>query len=223
MPAVANEALRLEPRDPGQPRLAAGVRGVHMPVEHQRRPAARARPRPKNVRASVLDLLPLHGKTELLALSRHPAAIACSEPVKLGIETAASASATRRSRSITGRVLHPGQSCGRRRRDDRLQAGVPPGFEAADEIRDARMAQIGQRRGGKAGRVALVADEDQLEHAIGDVRVGEAGVRIDAPFEHRPRHVHRARDDPDLRPFVVDRRSTITLPLSTRARASCGS
>ena len=30
---------------------------------------------------------------------------------------------------------------------------------------------------------------------VGDVRIREARVRIDAPLEHRPRHVHRARDD----------------------------
>ena len=37
-----------------------GVRRVHVPVEHQRRPAARARPGAEHVRAAVLDLLPLH-------------------------------------------------------------------------------------------------------------------------------------------------------------------
>ena len=70
--AVALEPLRLEARDPGQPRLAAGVRRVHVPVEHQRRPAARAGAGREHVRAPVLDLLPLHGEPELLALAGHP-------------------------------------------------------------------------------------------------------------------------------------------------------
>ena len=48
---------------------------------------------------------PLDGEPELLTPGpAYHAAIASSEPVKLGIETAASASATRRSRSITASV-----------------------------------------------------------------------------------------------------------------------
>ena len=43
-----------------------------MAVEHQRRAAARAGPGREHVRAPVLDLLPLDGEPELLALARHP-------------------------------------------------------------------------------------------------------------------------------------------------------
>ena len=71
-PAFADESFGLEPGDPGQPRFAAGVRRIHVTVEHQRRPAACSRPGCENVRAPVLDLLPLHGQTELLALAGHP-------------------------------------------------------------------------------------------------------------------------------------------------------
>ena len=49
---------------PGEPRLPARVRRVHVPVEHQARPAAGARPRAEHVRAPVLDLLPLHLQAE---------------------------------------------------------------------------------------------------------------------------------------------------------------
>jgi hypothetical protein len=59
-PAVLDEALGLEPGNPGEPRLAPRVRGVHVAVEHQRRPAPRACPRPEHVGAPVLHLLPLH-------------------------------------------------------------------------------------------------------------------------------------------------------------------
>ena len=69
---LALEPLWLEARDPGQPRLAARVRRIQVPVEHQRRPAARAGPGRENVRAAVLHLLPLHRETELLALPGHP-------------------------------------------------------------------------------------------------------------------------------------------------------
>ena len=66
---LADERLGLEPRDVRQPRLAAGVGGVHVPVEHQRRPSARAGERPEHVRPALLDLLPLHLQAELLATS----------------------------------------------------------------------------------------------------------------------------------------------------------
>ena len=55
----------------------------------------------------------------------------------------------------------------------------------------------------QAGRVPLVADEDQLHVAVGHMRVREAGVRVDTPFEHRPRHVHRARDNAVAGTLVV--------------------
>ena len=58
--AVALERLRLEARDVAQPRLAPRVRRVHVPVEHQRRAAAGARPGAERVRAVVLHLLALH-------------------------------------------------------------------------------------------------------------------------------------------------------------------
>ena len=104
-PALANESFRPEPGDTGQPRLAAGVRGIHVAVEHQSRPTARARPGREHVRASVLDLLPLHRKAELLALPGHPGRHGLLRAGEARDRTAASASATRRSRSITGRAL----------------------------------------------------------------------------------------------------------------------
>ena len=77
-----------KPGMPGQPRLAARVRRVHVPVEHQRRPAARARPawrgrsraRPRPAATGLRARAPRHWP------AIH-AAIASSEPVKLGIET----------------------------------------------------------------------------------------------------------------------------------------
>src|SRR5215208_3161805 len=65
-PALPDERLRLEPRDVREPRLAAGVRGVHMAVEHQCSPAARPRERAEHVRPPLLDLLPLHLQPVLL-------------------------------------------------------------------------------------------------------------------------------------------------------------
>ena len=70
-PAVALERLRLEAGDVAQPRLAAGVRRVEVAVEHERLPAARARPGPERVRASLLDLLPLHLQAERLVELDH--------------------------------------------------------------------------------------------------------------------------------------------------------
>src|SRR5439155_23083823 len=70
-PAVAHEPLRLEARDPGEPRLAARVRGIHVPVEHQARAAAGTLPEPDDVRPPVLHLLPLHLETHPLELLAH--------------------------------------------------------------------------------------------------------------------------------------------------------
>src|SRR5262249_41978462 len=61
----ALEPERLETRNPLQPRLAARVRRVHVAVEHQRRPAAGARPGTEDVRAPFLHLLPLDFQPEL--------------------------------------------------------------------------------------------------------------------------------------------------------------
>ena len=77
-----------------------------MAVEHQRRPTA--------VPARVASTFARPSSTcchwtaspRLLALAAYQAAIASSAPVKLGIETAASASATRRSQSITPAPAH---------------------------------------------------------------------------------------------------------------------
>src|SRR5581483_1007142 len=55
--AVPDERLRLEARHAAQPGFAAGVRRVHVAVEHQRLAAAGAGPRADRVRAAGLDLL----------------------------------------------------------------------------------------------------------------------------------------------------------------------
>ena len=70
-PSVALERMRLEAADVLQPRLAAGVRRVHVPVEHQRLAAASARPDPERVRAVLLDLLPLHVQVHRLVERDH--------------------------------------------------------------------------------------------------------------------------------------------------------
>ena len=68
---VLHERARLEAGHVLQPRLAAGVRGVHVPVEHQRLPAARPAPGAEGVRAAFLDLLPLHLQPHLLVQRDH--------------------------------------------------------------------------------------------------------------------------------------------------------
>src|SRR5581483_8171919 len=65
-PAVALERLRLEAGDVAEPRLAPGVRSVEVPVEHEGLAAARAGPGAEGVRATLLDLLPLHLQAERL-------------------------------------------------------------------------------------------------------------------------------------------------------------
>src|SRR4029077_12406965 len=70
--AVAYEGLRLKSGHACEPRLAAGVRGVHGAVEHQRLAAAASSPGAEHVRASVFDLLPLHLQLELLEELAHP-------------------------------------------------------------------------------------------------------------------------------------------------------
>src|SRR5439155_1532502 len=69
--AVSFEGLRLEARDVAQPRLPTGVRGVHVPVEHQRRAASGSRPGTERVRAIVLDLLPLHLQSQAVVDRDH--------------------------------------------------------------------------------------------------------------------------------------------------------
>src|SRR5215210_7490074 len=64
-PALPDERLRLEPRHVRKPWLPARVRGVHVPVEHQRGPAASPAQGPEHVRPALLDLLPLHLQAEL--------------------------------------------------------------------------------------------------------------------------------------------------------------
>ena len=63
--AVLDEGRRLEAGDTREPRLAPRVGGVHVPVEHQARPASRALPDSEHVGAPVLDLLPLHAQSHL--------------------------------------------------------------------------------------------------------------------------------------------------------------
>src|SRR5206468_1617173 len=64
-PAVLDERTRLEAGHAREPRLLAGVRRVHVTVEHERRPAADTLADAENVRAPVLDLLPLHLEAQL--------------------------------------------------------------------------------------------------------------------------------------------------------------
>ena len=59
-PPVLDEGARLEAGDVREPGLATRVRGVHVPVEHEARTAARSRARAEDVRTAVLHLLPLH-------------------------------------------------------------------------------------------------------------------------------------------------------------------
>jgi len=70
-PAVPLEGLRLEAGDVAEPRLAARVRGVEVPVEHQRLAAPRPGPGAERVRASILDLLPLHLQAQQLVELDH--------------------------------------------------------------------------------------------------------------------------------------------------------
>src|SRR6185437_15305545 len=58
-PSVLDEAFRLETANPCQPPLLPRVRGIHVPVEHERLPTARPFPEADDVRTAVLDLLPL--------------------------------------------------------------------------------------------------------------------------------------------------------------------
>jgi hypothetical protein len=58
-PSVLDESARLEAGHVPEPRLAARVRGVHVTVEHEARPAADTCARAEHVRPPVLDLLPL--------------------------------------------------------------------------------------------------------------------------------------------------------------------
>ena len=69
-PSFTN-ALGWKPGTSGEPRLAARVRGVHVAVEHQARPAAGAAPGAEHVRAALLDLLPLHLQAHRRRASRH--------------------------------------------------------------------------------------------------------------------------------------------------------
>src|SRR5207248_124841 len=56
--AVPDEALGLEARNAGQPGLAAGVRRVHVTVEHQALAVPRALEQPDHVGPALLHLLP---------------------------------------------------------------------------------------------------------------------------------------------------------------------
>ncbi len=60
LPVVRQERPGLEAGNVDEPWLAAGVRRVHVAVEHQGRPAAGAGADAEDVRAALLDLLPLH-------------------------------------------------------------------------------------------------------------------------------------------------------------------
>src|SRR4029077_7635827 len=55
----------LEARDAREPWLPPRVRGVHVAVEHQARPAAGALADAEHVGAPTLDLLPLHAQAEV--------------------------------------------------------------------------------------------------------------------------------------------------------------
>src|SRR4029077_7393346 len=55
----------LEARDAREPWLPPRVRGVHVAVEHQARPAAGALADAEHVGAAILDLLPLHAQAEV--------------------------------------------------------------------------------------------------------------------------------------------------------------
>ena len=99
---VRDETLGLEARHALEPGLAARVRRVHVPVEHQARAAAGARADPEHVGAAVLDLLPLHLQPDPRTSSRMSSAMACSSPVKLG--TSISGSPSRRAGRGRSRV-----------------------------------------------------------------------------------------------------------------------
>src|SRR5205823_2936896 len=63
--ALARERFGLEARNVREPGLAARVRRVHVPVEHQGRAAAVTTERADDIRATLLDLLPLNCEPEL--------------------------------------------------------------------------------------------------------------------------------------------------------------
>ena len=64
-PPLLDERARLEARDVREPGLTPRVGRVHVAVEHQARPAARALADAEHVRAAFLHLLPLNGQPQV--------------------------------------------------------------------------------------------------------------------------------------------------------------
>src|SRR5262249_60653989 len=64
-PSVLDEGAGLEAGDVAQPRLAAAVRRVHRPGQHQRLAPARPRARAHHVAAAGVDLAPRTGDDPL--------------------------------------------------------------------------------------------------------------------------------------------------------------
>ena len=78
------------------------------------------------------------------------------------------------------------------------EPGCLPREETADDVGGVHEAEILERGGCEARRLAVCADEDQLLLEAGDVWVVErrVDVRIESPLENGPGDVQRARDDP---------------------------
>ena len=131
------------------------------------------------------------------------AAIASSEPVKLGIETAASASATRRSRSITGPVLPcpAALPAARVRGSSRARLPATPGSRRRGR-RPARGRPPAARRppgstNNPRGRRGSTRRPCRRRPD------SSSRSRVHPPLEHRPRHVHRTGDDAVASALVV--------------------
>ena len=130
-PSVLHERIRLEAAHAREPRLAAGVRRVHVPVEHRgsaRRPRparsrARSRGRPRPAATAPAGPSPPN-------VSRISSAIACSSPVKLGVAIACDAQSTSRSRSI-GDVMGGSAAARARRRGGSARGGSRPRARAS--------------------------------------------------------------------------------------------
>ena len=176
---------RLEARDALQPRLAPRVRRVEMPVEHQRRPAARARPRAEDVRAAVLDLLPLRLQADRRRARRASAPPPpAPSPVNDGVETSRSARSTRRARdrSQLGQPRVPGMYALERVAQPRATRAVEPRQRAARSrsffSRCACFAFISRTTSGRPYGNAVVVHSISRSYGMPDRRLAAADPRV---------------------------------------------
>ena len=131
----------------------------------------------EHVRAAVLDLLPLDGQPELAALvAPSTPAIASSEPVKLGVETAADASSRRGGRGRSSELRqHPLAEeadlvvplVAPKLEHDVRAAGITvllDRLDAVDGRSGDRLAAVEQR----VGHLLLRGEPTALLHRLGD-------------------------------------------------------